>query len=208
MAWMEWVGYAASVLIAVSMTMNNLWRLRWICTAGAAAFAVYGFAVKAYPVFALNAFIVATNLYYLLQMSTRRDYFSLLPVGEQSVFRDRFLEFYRDDIARHFPGFAAATLAGTESVFVLRNLMPVGLFVYERRPGGVVAINLDYVVPSYRDLKNAVFLFAGKWDELRAQGFHTFVAKSTVPSHQRYLRRAGFLQDAQSPDVFRKPINR
>src|ERR1043166_602233 len=101
MPWTEWVGYAGSVLIAVSMMMNNIWRLRWISLAGAGAFAVYGLIVKAYPVFALNAFIVATNIYYLRQMSARNDYFSLLTSAEQPTLRDKFLEFHREDIARH-----------------------------------------------------------------------------------------------------------
>jgi hypothetical protein len=206
MAWIEWVGYAASVLIAVSMMMNNIWRLRVICTVGAAVFAVYGFAVRAYPVFALNTFIVVTNLYYLIQMSTRRDYFSLLPINEPSGLRDKFLEFYRADIARYFPNFDGAKLAGTQSVFVLRNLLPVGLCVYEHQPGGVVEIKLDYVVPSYRDLKNADYLFTAQGDDWQAQGCHTLVARSDVPSHQRYLRRAGFTQDVQSPAVFHKPV--
>jgi EamA domain-containing membrane protein RarD len=57
MAWVDIIGYAGSVLIAVSITMNNIWKLRWINLFGAGTFAVYGLIVKAYPVFVLNSFI-------------------------------------------------------------------------------------------------------------------------------------------------------
>src|SRR5262249_49866466 len=153
-----------------------------------------------------NAFIVATNLYYLRQMATQKDYFSLLSASEQPGLRDKFLEFHREDIARYFPDFQREVSPGTESVFVLRNLMPVGLFMYESKADGVVEIKLDYVVPHFRDLKNAHFVFSAKASELRHQGFRTFIARSTIATHQSYLRKVGFRQDSQDQTVFLKPI--
>ena len=54
----EWVGYAASIMIAISLIMTDMVKLRIINS-------IYGFVVKAYPVGIINTFIFIVNMYYL-----------------------------------------------------------------------------------------------------------------------------------------------
>lgn len=61
----EWVGYAASIMIAISLIMTDIVKLRIINTIGCILFVIYGFSVKAYPVAIVNAFIILVNGYYL-----------------------------------------------------------------------------------------------------------------------------------------------
>ena len=65
---LELVGYAASVLIAISMMMSSILRLRLFNLAGAAGFAVYGLLIHAYPVAVLNGITMVVNVYYLQRM--------------------------------------------------------------------------------------------------------------------------------------------
>jgi hypothetical protein len=58
----------ASVLVALSLTMRSLLKLRVINLAEAMLFTVYGLIIGALPVAALNFFIVLVNIYYLHQM--------------------------------------------------------------------------------------------------------------------------------------------
>lgn len=74
----EGLGYLASVLVAVSLTMRSLLKLRVINLAGAMLFTIYGLVIGALPVAALNFFIVGVNVYYLHQM------FRTSPFGHQS----------------------------------------------------------------------------------------------------------------------------
>ena len=62
---LEMVGYTASVLVAISLMMRSLRKLRIINLSGSFLFTVYGFTIGAYPVALLNAFIVLVNLFYL-----------------------------------------------------------------------------------------------------------------------------------------------
>ena len=41
----EWIGYIASIVIATSMLMNSLLKLRWINLVGAILFSTYGFII-------------------------------------------------------------------------------------------------------------------------------------------------------------------
>ncbi len=202
----EAIGYAASILVAVSLTMSNVMRLRWVNLAGAVFFTAYGALVGAWPVFAVNLFIAGVDLYYLVQMTHRRDFFTLLPARAQDALVRKFLLFYRADIARFFPNATAEALAGVSGFFVLRNLLPVGLFFYRPSAGGQVEIVLDYVIPEYRDRKNAEFVFRILNEKLGAEGLQAFVIKSSVPEHQRYLLREGFAPDQSAPELFCRAI--
>lgn len=64
----EWVGYAASILIAISMFMKDILKLRFINLVGSLLFAIYGFIIRAYPVAIVNTVIVFVNLYYLYKL--------------------------------------------------------------------------------------------------------------------------------------------
>lgn len=64
----ELLGYSASLMIALSLSMRSLLTLRVINLTGALLFTIYGLLIGALPVAALNFYIVLVNLYYLQQM--------------------------------------------------------------------------------------------------------------------------------------------
>ncbi|QSX29374.1 MULTISPECIES: YgjV family protein [Shewanella] len=64
----EWVGYLASVVVAISLMMANIKKLRWWNLLGAALFVAYGLAIAAYPVALVNFFIVLIDAYYLVKL--------------------------------------------------------------------------------------------------------------------------------------------
>lgn len=64
----EWVGYAASTFIVISLMMTSVIRLRIINTIGCILFVIYGITVGAYPIVVSNAAIIIINSYYLIKM--------------------------------------------------------------------------------------------------------------------------------------------
>ncbi|MCA1895522.1 hypothetical protein [Shewanella putrefaciens] len=64
----EWVGYLASVVVAISLMMSNIKKLRWWNLIGAALFVAYGVVIDAYPVALVNFFIVLIDIYYLVKL--------------------------------------------------------------------------------------------------------------------------------------------
>ncbi len=62
----ELVGYLASILLMISFSMKNVKTLRIINSFGCLCFVVYGFMLAtSWPIIITNAFIFATNFYYL-----------------------------------------------------------------------------------------------------------------------------------------------
>lgn len=213
--WIEWFGTFASVVVAASLTMKNIKRLRVLNLVGSLAFAVYGLLISSWPVLGLNAFIVVVNLYYLYRMARaegRAETFDVLyvdPLRDEYV--RRFLETHRQDIRRFFPAFEGTdTLAGAEVCFILREALPVSLVATRRLPTGEVELLLDYAVPAYRDYKNARFFFdmasSRVVSGVGAGGVVVFVATSKVPAHASYLRRMGF-REAPGTGRYRKEVS-
>lgn len=192
--WLEMVGYGGSLLVAISLMMKSLLRLRLINLVGAAVFVVYGLLIGAYPVAVLNGLIVGIDLYYLIQMWRQKDYFTLLEVSPQGAYLRGFIDFYREDIARIFPEFACDPKPGQVAVFVLRNMVPAGLLIVE--PDGEHArVLLDYVIPGYRDFRIGKFLFEEHADYFTRRGIRRLTAAAGVGHHDRYLARMGFRRE-------------
>ncbi|WP_211227171.1 hypothetical protein [Saccharospirillum impatiens] len=67
--WLELYGYLGSALIAVSLMMSDIRKLRWINLVGAGSFASYGLLISSWPVAILNGFIVLIDVVHLWQLS-------------------------------------------------------------------------------------------------------------------------------------------
>ena len=71
----EIIGYTASALVAISLMMSSIVKLRVINLIGAALFTLYGLLIGAYPVAVLNFTIVLIDLYYLRDTIKSKVYF-------------------------------------------------------------------------------------------------------------------------------------
>ena len=131
---LQLLGYAASALIAVALMMSSILRLRVINTAGAMAFAVYGLLIHAYPVAALNGFVIMVNGYHLARMLRAKRFFQLLKLRPESDYLKYFLSFYRRDITTILPGFEYRPVANQVTLFVLRDCAPAVSYTHLTLP--------------------------------------------------------------------------
>ena len=194
--WLEMIGYLGSVLVAISLMMRSLVRLRTINSAGCVVFVIYGILIHAYPVAILNGFIVGVNAFYLSRMFRQKDYFQLLEISHDSTYLSSFLDFYKEDVREIYPDYSHNVEAGHPTWLVLRNMVPAGVFILERA-GAQARVLLDYVIPTYRDFRVARFFYREKAGYFHGQGIELFVSAPGRASHAKYLERMGFrLRDA------------
>ncbi len=191
--WLEMVGYLGSVLVAISLMMRALLRLRIINTLGCVVFVVYGILIHAYPVAILNGFVACVNVYYLTRMLAQKDYFQLLETSHDSTYLRSLLNFYKDDVKEIFPEYDHEAQAGNPIWLVLRNMVPAGVFVLQREAAQAKVL-LDYVIPTYRDFRVARFIYHEKAEYFHNQGIERFVSAPGRPRHAKYLERMGFRQ--------------
>jgi hypothetical protein len=191
----EIIGYIGSLLVAISLMMSSILKLRVINLIGALFFTAYGLLIQAYPVAAMNFFIVLIDLYYLYEILKAREFFRLLEIQPDSEYLQYFLQFYAKDIQKFLPGFTYTPSAGTLIFFILRNVIPAGLVIGDVQDEDCLNIRLDYAIPGYRDLKTARFVYQDKAQVLRERGIHKIESAPGTPSHQRYLDQMGFTAD-------------
>lgn len=192
--WLELVGYLASIIIMASMLMSSIIRLRWINLTGALLFSVYGFMIGAPPVGFLNGFIVLINIYHLLKIYRRKEYFKVLEIKPDDHYFLNFLSFYQDEISKLFPSFRANETEYTLSLFILRNMAIAGVFLGRETSPGVLHVDLDFVIPEYRDFKLGSFLFTENKKYLIERGYNTIHTYSESQQHTRYLNKMKFRQ--------------
>lgn len=193
---LEWIGYVASVAIAISMAMNSIVKFRLINLAGAAMFSTYGFLIGSLPVGLLNGFIVAVDVYYLVGIFSKKEVFEILEIRSDNKYLLRFLSFHEREIQKFFPGFIYKPEVNTVSFFILRNMAVAGIFLAHRQPDNVLKVGLDFVVPEYRDFKNGKFVYFNLRQKFIEAGFTKVIAGKSSSSHEKYLKKIGFVENA------------
>ncbi len=192
---LQWVGYAASVIIAFSMTMNSIVKFRWINLIGALTFSTYGFLINALPVGFLNGFIVCVDIYYLYSIYSKKEIFETLEIRPDSKYLVRFLEFHDKEIQKYFPGFVYNPEMNSICFFILRNTAVAGLFLAHREDDNVLRVGLDYVVPEYRDFKNGRYIYLRLRKRFIDDGFEIVKSSGRSEKYNKYLKKLGFKVD-------------
>jgi hypothetical protein len=187
----ELIGYTGSVLVAVSLMMKSILRLRIISLVGAVFFIAYGLLVGALPIAFLNGLILFINLYNLRRMWRQRDYFTLMEVRAESAYLGKFLEFYRREILEFIPTYLFKPKNDQVVLFVLRNMVPAGVLIVKPQ-GERAQIFLDFVIPGYRDFRAGKFLFEESAQFFTQKGIRRLVTAPGNSKHVSYLRKMGF----------------
>lgn len=199
----EIIGYGASLLIAISLMMKSLLRLRIINGLGALVFVIYGILIKAYPVVVLNGIIVFIDLFYFIKMVKRQDYFTMMKITPTSSYLQYFLNFHKEDVENFFPNFKYEPQLDDLAFFILRDTIPAGIVII-RKHQNCGEILLDYALSDYRDFKIGGFLFDDNADILLDFGIKMLETRGSMPEHQKYLAQMGF--EHIEEDLYRRKL--
>ena len=128
-------------------------------------------------------------------MYRAKDYFKTLPIDKNSQYLKYFLNFYRGDILKYFPTIDIDVEGADMSFYILRNVMPAGLFVGNKFDDKTLLIEFDYVVPTFRDFKMGSYIFKDKKEMFIDKGFDSLITFTRNEAHEKYLLKMGFRRD-------------
>ena len=200
---LELVGYAASVLIAISLMMSSIKWLRLLNLVGASGFAIYGLFIHAYPVAVLNSLIVGVNIYHLRRLLKTKLAYDLLEVKPDSDFLAHFLKVYAPKIQKILPEFRFNPRDGQLAIFILHDCTPVGVFLAEPETPEKYRVLLDFVIPRYRNLHIGRFLFGEHVEVFRQRGIKEIVIRPRTKEFGAYLWEIGFEPLSAKAETFR-----
>jgi hypothetical protein len=205
----EALGYLASALVILSLTMRSVVRLRLISLCGSLTFLVYGFLIESPPVMVTNGSIALINLWFLRQeffvKAADRHDLGVSRIRPDSPFLTDFIEYHAGDIGRFQPDFTMPFGDDVVSLLLTRDGLPAGLLV-GHRSGDTLAIDLDYVLREHRDSRIGQWIYGPGADVFRDDGIDRLTATALTVDHERYLRRVGFTatDTADGPTVFER----
>lgn len=189
-SWLDWFGYAASVVILVSLTMSSIVKLRWINLAGAIMFAAFGFLIQSIPTGTLNLGIALIDIYYLWRIYSTKDKLAIVEADLGSGYFNHYWELNRDEISRIF---GEVSLTGNERAFYfLRNNNTAGLLIGHEAGDGVFCIDIDYVSAPYRDLRIGQYFIAESRIGMALPRMKWLRTTAASGIHEGYLKKLGF----------------
>lgn len=207
MPWLEIVGWAGSAVLVYSLLQTRVLRLRALNLVASVVLVGYNAAIEVWPMVAMNAVIAGINVFHLTRLLRTRDddaTYEVVEVGPTEDYLRYVLRRHAADIERHNPGFVwDGAAAGASAFLVLRETETVGVVLLCTPPDGdptVAQVELDYVLPRFRDFSVGKFVY--RRDGLLArQGLRLLVAPTERMVDARdYFPRVGFRPDSRDPD--------
>jgi len=178
------------VLVAMAMVFFFFFRLRWFSMVGSALFTIYGFTIGAYPVGAVNGFIMITNLIFLIKIYSKKENFKTLKIKPDNQYLRNFIDFHAADIRKFFPNFNKDS-EYSSALLILRDMQVSGIFLAKRNEHQLEVI-LDYVIPQYRDFKLGNYIYNGQVNEFKEEGITQFISDKQSKMNDKYLMKLGF----------------
>lgn len=188
----EYIGFIASFTILIALLMSSVKKLRIINLVGAVLMIFYGVLIQKYPVIIMNIGTSLINLYYLRQMFLKKDYFSVIALEKDSEYLQQFLNFHQNTVPKKVKEFQVVQRS-TYRYFVLRDMIPAGLFIVTSQGDENLYIELDYVTPAYRDFKVAKYIYKNIESSMYSEGYRRFVTCTQNEKHIKYLTKMGFI---------------
>ena len=187
--WIEWLGYLASVVVLISLTMASIVKLRWINLIGALMFSIYGVLIDSVPVALLNLGIVFINLYYLFRHYRAKERFVPVEADLHSELFDYFLKLNHSEIERIVP---IDSLKRCRSAVWLMHENTIAGMMAGERVDDILEIKLDYAVAEYRDYRLGAYFFVDHPEFFKARGIKKIYAHAKDDRYRRYLQKMGF----------------
>jgi len=203
------VGYVASALVVLALTMTSVVRLRAVSLCGSITFFAYGILIDSVPIMITNGAIAVINVWFL-----RKEFASGQPSGRDlgvsrirpdSPFLADFIAFHLIDIHRFQPDFRVPSGDDVVTLLLTRDGLPAGMLI-GRRSGSTLTVDLDYVLGPYRDSRLGHWLYGPGAEVFRRDGINELRSAGDTDAHRKYLERVGFRPSAADPDLYELPL--
>ncbi len=202
------LGYAASVLLAISLLVNNDLKFRWLNTFGCVSFIIYGLFIDAFPIILTNSILLFINVFYLVKIYRTEEDFDFAEFANGDEIIDKFLSFHQKDVAAFFPDYNHHIGGNEISFVVLRDMVIANIFVATVTTDEMAIIRINYTVPKYRDYKVGKFIFDKENRYLVLKGVKCLLYNRVCnKNHEHFIRKMGFKKvDANGGEGYIKCI--
>jgi hypothetical protein len=186
------IGWGGSALVVVSLLQTRILRLRVLNLIGCVILIGFNLVIGVWPMVGMNLVLAGINVVHVWRLLRHRHdeaEYAVLPVGGTDAYLGHVLAFHRKDIERFNPGFVPA--ASQYAFLVQQGVSTVGVVLAHDAGGGRAQVDLDYVLPEYRDFTPGEFVFR-RSDVFAEYGFKQVLAPPRMRESASYLDKLGF----------------
>jgi hypothetical protein len=186
------IGWGGSALVVVSLLQTRILRLRVLNLIGCVILVGFNLAIPVWPMVGMNAVLAVINVVYMWRLLRHRHddlEYAVLEVNSGDAYLGHVLTAHQKDIAKFNPGFTSAT--SPYAFLVQRGERTVGVVLAHDAGSGRAQIDLDYVLPEYRDFTPGEFVYR-RSDVFTDHGFHQVLAPPRMKASDGYLKTLGF----------------
>ncbi|MEV5960650.1 hypothetical protein AB0L70_02725 [Kribbella sp. NPDC051952] len=189
------IGWGGSALVVLSLLQTRILRLRLLNLVGCVILVGFNLAIGVWPMVGMNAVLGVINIVHLWRLLRHRHdeaEYTVLPVHDTDAYLGHVLDRHQKDISRYNPGF---TPTGSPYAFLVQHGdRTVGVVLAHDAGDGRAQIDLDYVLPKYRDFTPGEFVYR-RSDVFTDRGFHQVLASPRMLDSKPYLTNLGFHRD-------------
>jgi len=198
MAWLEAIGWAGSALLVWSLWQTRVLRFRSYNLVASVVLVAYNAVLAVWPMAAVNGAIALINVYHLNRLLRTRDdeaTYEVVEVGPTEDYLRYVLRRHAEDIEHHNPGFVwDGAASGRWAFLVLRESETVGVVLLSDVGDGTARVELDYVLPRFRDVSVGKFVYR-RGGRLSQLGLRRIVASERMRDAADYFPRVGFRRE-------------
>jgi hypothetical protein len=198
MSWLDVLGWAGSGLLIFSLMQARVLRFRVLNLVACLILIVFNGLLEIWPMVAMNVVLSLINLWFIRSLvADRHDVraFEVLEVGPGDAYLRHVLRTHQEDVLKHQPDLAwDGDAAGRRAYLVEHGYETVGVVLAREEPEGVLQIELDYVLPRFRDFSPGEFVWR-RSRLLHEQGYRR--VQSPPEMVGPYYDRIGFRREGE-----------
>jgi hypothetical protein len=191
------IGWGGSALVVLSLLQTRILRLRILNLVGCVILVGFNAVVGVLPMVGMNAVLAVINVVHLWRLLRHRHdeaEYQVLQVNETDAYLGFVLAQHRKDISQFNPGFTPGT--SPYAFLVQHGDRTVGLVLAHDAGSGRAQIDLDYVVPKYRDFTPGEFVYR-RSEVFTEHGFRQVIAPPRMRDSTPYLKNLGFHREGE-----------
>jgi hypothetical protein len=195
--WLSVIGWGGSALVVVSLLQTRILRLRVLNLVGCVVLVGFNAAIEVWPMVGMNAVLAVINAVHLWRLLRHRhddQEYAVLEVTDSDAYLEHVLRIHERDIERFNPGFSVESLDSRYAFLVQHGERTVGVVLADDAGHGHAQIELDYVLPEYRDFTPGEFVYR-RSEVFTRHGFTQVIAPPAMRDSVPYLRNLGFHRD-------------
>lgn len=193
MDWLSVIGWGGSALVVVSLLQTRILRLRVLNLIGCVVLIGFNTAIEVWPMVGMNAVLAVINGVHLWRLLLHRHdeaTYAVLEVGGSDAYLQHVLSMNAGDIARFHPDFDLGRVS-PYAFLVQHGERTVGVVLARDAGDRRAQIEIDYVLPEYRDFTPGEFVYR-RSEVFTCHGFRQVIAAPGMRESTAYLNRLGF----------------